>query len=166
MTLAHPALPDNCLVRPAQPTDRWTIRKMVFGARLDPTQIRWHQFWVIECAGEVVACAQLRSYADAQELGSLVVNSDWRNRGLGTYLTLHLIQQAEKPLYLECLGDPLVQFYQRLGFSRVTWQALPKSLKRKFGVTQAIATLFRLPIALMQYLPKHPVDCQTADDSD
>jgi amino-acid N-acetyltransferase len=153
MTSTHPALPDSCTVRPAQPTDRWTLRRMVFGARLDPTQIRWQQFWVIECAGEVVACGQLRSYVEAQELGSLVVNPDWRHQGLGTYLTLHLIQQAEKPLYLECLGEPLVQFYQRLGFAPVTWQALPKSLKRKFGITQAIATLFRLPIALMKYLP-------------
>jgi amino-acid N-acetyltransferase len=138
---------------------------MVFGARLDPTQIRWNQFWVIECAGKVVACGQLRSYADAQELGSLVVNSDWRNQGLGSYLTLHLIQQSEKPLYLECLGDQLVQFYQRLGFTQVEWQALPKSLKRKFGMTQAIATLFRLPIALMQYLPENQATHQTADDS-
>ncbi|WP_416665913.1 GNAT family N-acetyltransferase [Egbenema bharatensis] len=150
----HPALPDNCTVRPAQPTDRWRLRKMVFGARLDPTQILWHQFWVIECDGEVVACGQLRNYAEAQELGSLVVNSAWRNRGLGTYLSLHLIQQAEKPLYLECLGDSLVQFYRRLGFTPVEWQALPRSLKWKFGLTQVAATLFRLPIALMQYQPK------------
>ncbi|PSB08802.1 GNAT family N-acetyltransferase, partial [filamentous cyanobacterium CCP2] len=85
------------------------------------------------------------------ELGSLVVNPDWRKKGLGTYLTLHLMQQAEKPLYLECLGDQLVQFYQRLGFTPVEWQTLPQSLKRKFGVTQAVATLFRLPIALMHY---------------
>ncbi|MFP3435630.1 GNAT family N-acetyltransferase, partial [Paraburkholderia sp. SIMBA_061] len=79
-------------------------RKLVLSARLDPTQLRWEQFWVIECQGEVIACGQLRNFGDDQELGSLVVAKPWRDRALGTALTQHLIAQATQPLYLECLG--------------------------------------------------------------
>lgn len=100
-------LPNTCKLRPAKQEDIWAIRVMVMGALLDPTQLRWQQFWIIECSGKTIACAQLRTFPDAQELGSLVVAKDWRNKGLGTVLSQHLIQQARQPLYLECLGDRL-----------------------------------------------------------
>jgi amino-acid N-acetyltransferase len=118
---------------------------------LDPTQLHWSQFWVIECSETIVACGQLRSFAGAQELGSLVVTREWRDRGLGTYLTAHLIQQATDPLYLECLGRRLAQFYQRLGFVPVSWQELPRSLKWKFGLSTLGARVLRIPITVMQY---------------
>ncbi|MGH2414350.1 MAG: GNAT family N-acetyltransferase, partial [Microcystaceae cyanobacterium] len=129
----------------------WSIRKLVFLAKLDPTQLRWSQFWVIECEEKIVACGQLRSFPEAQELGSIVVAKRWRNKGLGTYLTKHLIQTATQPLYLECLGSQLTSFYTRLGFVPVSWQELPPSLKLKFGFSTLAATLFRLPLNLMQY---------------
>lgn len=144
-------LPDTCVLRPARREDTWTIRRLVMGALLDPTQLRWQQFWVIECRGKVVACAQLRSFPEAQELGSLVVAKDWRNRGLGTVLSQHLIQQANQPLYLECLGDRLANFYQRLGFVPTAWQNLPRSLQRKFGTSKFVAGLLQLPLRLLRY---------------
>jgi amino-acid N-acetyltransferase len=81
-------------LRPACSSDIWAIRKLVLSAKLDPTQLRWSQFWVIECEGRVVACGQLRSFAGAQELGSLVVESAWRGQGLGRCLVKHLIREA------------------------------------------------------------------------
>ncbi|NJK41683.1 MAG: GNAT family N-acetyltransferase [Acaryochloridaceae cyanobacterium SU_2_1] len=124
---------------------------MVWSARLDPTQLRWTQFWVIECQTRMIACGQLRSFAQAQELGSLIVDPDWRGQGLGSYLTNHLIQRASEPLYLECLGQQLRQFYHQRGFDTVSWSALPASLQRKFGLSQLAKTLVRLPIYFMKY---------------
>jgi amino-acid N-acetyltransferase len=121
------------------------------GALLDPTQLRWQQFWVIECRGKVIACAQLRTFPEAQELGSLVVAKDWRNQGLGTLLSQHLIQQATQPLYLECLGDRLANFYQHLGFVLASWEDLPQSLQRKFGTSKFLAGLLRLPLRVLHY---------------
>lgn len=145
------ALPDQCHIRPATAHDLWPIRQLVFAAKLDPTQIRWQQFWVIDYAGQVIACGQLRDFGDAQELGSLVVRSDWRDRGLGRALTEHLIQQATQPLYLECLGQQLAQFYRQFGFCEVDWPTLPSAIRRKFRVTHLLATLFRLPLFIMQH---------------
>jgi amino-acid N-acetyltransferase len=145
------SLPPQCAIRPACAQDIKSIRMLVWSAKLDPTQLRWQQFWVIECNGDLVACGQLRNFTGAQELGSLVVMKDWRDRGLGTYLTKYLIQQATEPLYLECLGKRLASFYTRFGFIEVSLQELPQSLKFKFGLSQLAKTLFRIPVTIMQY---------------
>lgn len=145
-------LPPGCLLRRAGAEDSWTIRKLVLSAKLDPTQLRWSQFWLIECEGRVVACGQLRSFPRAQELGSVVVASAWRSRGLGSFLVKHLIEEATEPLYLECLGMQLAQFYAGLGFVPIPWQNLPQSLKWKFGVSQFASKLLpMICVAIMEY---------------
>ena len=151
MTECPPALPANCVLRPACAKDIWAIRKLVWLAKLDPTQLRWSQFWVIKSDGQLVACGQLRCFRGAQELGSVVVAPAWRGRGLGTYLVKHLVEQATQPLYLECLGSRRTMFYARFGFVSVSWHELPQPLKLKFSLSALAATLFRLPVTIMQY---------------
>jgi amino-acid N-acetyltransferase len=145
------SLPSECAIRPALARDMRSIRMLVWSAKLDPTQLRWQQFWVIECSGDLVACGQLRNFAGAQELGSLVVAKNWRDRGLGSCLAKHLIAQATEPLYLECLGKRLAAFYTRLGFVEVPLPELPQSVKFKFGVSQLAKILFKVPVTIMQY---------------
>lgn len=151
MTQNFTSLPSECTIRPASAQDIKSIRMLVWSAKLDPTQLRWQQFWVIECGGHLAACGQLRNFAGAQELGSLVVMKDWRDRGLGTYLTQHLIAHATAPLYLECLGSRLAAFYTRFGFVQAAWQELPQSLKFKFGLSRLAKVFFRIPVTIMQY---------------
>ncbi|MBE9184854.1 GNAT family N-acetyltransferase [Microcoleus sp. LEGE 07076] len=151
MIASSVSLPQECRIRQASEQDIKSIRKLVWSAKLDPTQLRWEQFWVIECDGKLAACGQLRKFTGAQELGSLVVAKDWRDRGLGSYLTQYLIQQATKPLYLECLGKRLASFYSRFGFLEVPVEDLPQSLKFKFGLSQLAKILFRVPVTIMQY---------------
>ncbi|AFY87848.1 MAG: hypothetical protein CLLPBCKN_004791 [Chroococcidiopsis cubana SAG 39.79] len=143
-------LPSGCNLRPANAKDAWAIRKLVLSAKLDPTQLRWQQFSVVECNGRVVACGQLRAFAGAQELGSLVVASNWRGKGLGSYLVEYLIEQATQPLYLECLGRKLAEFYTRFGFVAVTWKELPRSLKFKFALSD-LAAKIGVPVTIMRY---------------
>lgn len=150
-TDVNSSLPPGCRIYPASARDMGSIWKMVLGAKIDPTQLRWQQFWTIACDGRLVACGQLRHFSNAQELGSLVVHPDWRNRGLGTALTRHLIGQATQPLYLECLGDRLARFYTHLGFVAVPWQELPRSLKFKFGISHVARVLFGVPVAIFKY---------------
>lgn len=145
------SLPNEYIIRPASKQDIWSIRKLVLLAWLDPTQLRPQQFWVIEREGKIIACGQLRNFEQAQELGSLVVDSAWRDRGFGTSLAKHLIKVATQPLYLECLGQRLASFYTHLGFVPIVWQELPPSLKQKFGFSTIAAKIFRLPLTIMQY---------------
>lgn len=144
-------LPTGCILRPASASDIWQIRKLVFSAKLDPTQLRWQQFSVIECDKKIVACGQLRSFSEAQELSSLVVLPAWRNQGLGSYLVKHLIQQSTQLLYLEC-ASWLEQFYTQFGFVSVSWQEVPSPLKEKFRFTQFATKLVPImSLKVMQY---------------
>ncbi|PZD74360.1 Amino-acid acetyltransferase [Acaryochloris thomasi RCC1774] len=143
-----PKLSSGCEVRSATAQDIWRIRKLVLYALLDPTQLRWTQFWVVEHQQEIIACGQLRHFAEAQELGSLVVASAWRGQGIGSFLTQWLIEQATSSLYIECLGDKLAEFYTPFGFVAVSWSDLPQSLKRKFALS-ALGQRLQLPVHFM-----------------
>ncbi|CCQ55945.1 GNAT family N-acetyltransferase [Crocosphaera watsonii] len=55
----------KCQLRQATSRDIWTIRRLVLGAFLDPTQLKVEQFWVIELEGKVIACGQLRTFEQA-----------------------------------------------------------------------------------------------------
>ena len=181
MNQSNLSLPSGCVLRKASLADQWSIRLLVFSAKLDPTQLNWRQFWVIECDAllyetlrerqaqgktyggqslrNLVACGQLRNFSGAQELGSLVVASAWRGRGLATLLTQHLIKTATQPLYLECLGQRLAQFYSRFGFVPISFEDLPQfpqtsglsTLKQKFRFSQLAKRLFRVPVVFMEY---------------
>ena len=144
-------LPLGCILRKATSKDASSIRWLVFKAKLDPTQIKWQQFWVIECDRNIIACGQLRNFTQAQELGSLVVTKNWRNRGLGSFLTQHLIEQATQPLYLECLGKKLIDYYQKFGFTIIDFQDLPASLKSKFKISQLGKKLIGVPVTFMKH---------------
>ncbi|AFY46588.1 acetyltransferase, N-acetylglutamate synthase [Nostoc sp. PCC 7524] len=143
--------PPGCTFRKATSGDKASIRWLVFSAILDPTQLHWQQFWVIEFAGKIIACGQLRQFSEAQELGSLVVAPIWRGQGLATLLTQHLITQATQPLYLECLGERLKQFYRHFGFVQITFEELPRSLQQKFRLSHLAQKLMRVPVVFMQY---------------
>ncbi|MCC5644853.1 GNAT family N-acetyltransferase [Nostoc sp. CHAB 5824] len=166
MNQSNLSLPSGCMLRKATSTDKWSIRLLVFSAKLDPTQLNWQQFWVIECDAyggqslrNLVACGQLRNFSGAQELGSLVVASPWRGRGLGTLLTQHLINTATQPLYLECLGERLAKFYSRFDFVPISFEDLPQfsrtrgksSLKEKFRFSELAKRWLRVPVVFMEY---------------
>ncbi|MBD0336938.1 MAG: GNAT family N-acetyltransferase, partial [Cyanobacteria bacterium Co-bin13] len=142
--------------RKARAADSWAIRWRVLQARLDPTQLRWQQFWLIECGQEMIACGQLRQFEGGQELGSLVVAPRWQGQGLGMLLSTHLIRQASGPLYVECLGERLAHFYRRQGFEPATWEAMPPALQRKFRLSHQVSRWLRLPLHILRYAGPHP----------
>lgn len=152
----QPKLPNGCVLRQAQALDLGRIRWLVMKALLDPTQLHPSQFWVVESQGQIIACGQLRSFIGAQELGSLVVEKAWRGHGIGTYLVRHLIQQATQPLYLECLGYRLAQFYTKLGFVPVEVDELPQPLKKKFGLSFLATKILRLPLFILHVRSREP----------
>ncbi|MCW5313939.1 GNAT family N-acetyltransferase [Nostoc sp. KVJ3] len=159
MNQSNLSLPSGCILRKATSADKWSIRLLIFSAKLDPSQLKWQQFWVVEYDANLVACGQLRNFSGAQELGSLVVTSTWRGRGLGTFLIQHLINTATQPLYLECLGEGLAQFYSRFDFVPISFEDLPEfpktgglsTLKGKFRFSQLAKRLLRVPVVFMEY---------------
>ncbi|MBO9998685.1 MAG: GNAT family N-acetyltransferase [Cyanobacteria bacterium SID2] len=143
--------PPESTLRRATVEDLPGIRGLVFRAFLDPTQLRWQQFWVLEIDRRIIACGQLREFDGVQELGSLVVARDWRHRGIGTAMAKHLIEQATRSLYVDCLGKRLCLFYQRLGFVEMTDDDIPPQLHLRYGILGILKKVFRLPLFFMAY---------------
>jgi amino-acid N-acetyltransferase len=66
----------------------------------------------------------------------------------------HLIGVAEAPLYLECLGTGLAQFYGKFGFKSIALEVIAPGLQPKFRFSQQVAKVFGLPLSLMHYQPE------------
>lgn len=116
---------EEARLRPARPEDQAVIRRLVRQARLNPFDLHWSRFWVVEIAGQVVGAGQIRRHRDgSRELASLVVDPAWQGRGLGTMLVQALMAQEPGPLYLVCRAE-LEGFYRRFGFRRLSRQEMP-----------------------------------------
>ncbi len=94
----------------------------------------WQKFWVIEQAGQIVACAKLCRYPTYSVLYSVVVSPALRQQGMGSGLVYQVSQAATRPLYLACFPVRL-GFYTRLGFVRVRSQDLSPMLQYELGLT-------------------------------
>lgn len=105
-------------VRPARREDFPAIRRLVFGARLNPLGLDWRRFLVAGTpGGEVLGCGQVKPHADgSRELASIVVREQARGRGLARALIENLLaRQAARPVYLMCRAS-LEPFYAIFGF--------------------------------------------------
>jgi amino-acid N-acetyltransferase len=144
-------LPHGYIIRKAKPSDMWLIFLFIIRGRLDPSQLKWQQFLVVEHDSFLVAFGQLRNFKFAQEIGSLFVVPAYRNQGLGTFLIQHLIAQSTQPLYLKCLEHQLEIFYAQRGFIPVSYEELPVSLKSKFRLSQLRKSLLKAFVVFMKY---------------
>lgn len=126
------SLPNKCILRKATPYDMWLIVFWIFRARLEPSQLKWKQFWIIEYNHDLVAFGQLRNFISAQEIGSIFVVPKWRSQGIGSFLVKHLIAQSNYPVYLKCLTYKLSEFYSKQGFLPVSFEEIPPSIKPKY----------------------------------
>jgi GNAT superfamily N-acetyltransferase len=150
-SLFSSSLPPRCVLRRASAKDICLIFNLVLSEKLDPTQLDWQQFWVIEREGHFVACGQLRNFPGAQELGTLVVVPAWRGRGLGSFLVKYLIQEATQPLYLECVGERTGE--ARSFVLRSTGFGLLRMYPNSFGIVDRVKSrgFYRQPVLSLKF---------------
>ncbi|MFN8498569.1 MAG: GNAT family N-acetyltransferase [Anaerolineae bacterium] len=136
-------------IRRATAADEPTIRALVRAEHLDPTTLKWPNFLVAQDnAGRIVGIGQIKPLPGARELGSLVVVSDWRERGVGGALIRALMAPERGDLYLVC-RDTRAPYYRKFGFREIGWRDMPWVLRAKFGMGQ-IGRLFGIRGAIMK----------------
>ena len=62
-------------------------------------------------------------------IASILVDINYRRRGIGSYMIQYCIDTIETPIYLQCCHE-LKTFYERLGFFRVGLFHTPSELSR------------------------------------
>lgn len=118
-------------IRPPKADEHETIRRMVRAAGLDPTT-RLHFEHVLVAADDdkVVGVGQIKHLRGCQELGTLFVLPEYRQRGVAGRLIAGLEAQAERPLYLLCV-DSMTRYYARFGYQCISFAEAPGALKLK-----------------------------------
>lgn len=137
-------------LRPAHQGDQAQIRRLVRGARLNPFDLNWQRFWVVEEGGRLQAVGQVRHHRDgSRELASIVTVPEKRGAGLATTVIRELVAREAGPVYLTCRPE-LVGFYARLGFVE-SQTGLPPHFQRVVWVNQLARRLLGRPlIAVMR----------------
>jgi amino-acid N-acetyltransferase len=121
-------------MRPAQATDAATIKALIWREHLDPTSLKWQNFLIAECEGQIAGIGQIKRYPSCNELGSLVTQHQYRGRGIAAKLIAALEAQAGLPLYLLC-ASKMEAYYQRFGYQTISWWAAPAVLRLKLAPT-------------------------------
>lgn len=131
------------MLRPAMDSDAKAIRAIIRQVQINPNDLDWRRFLVAEDSqGRVIGCGQLKSHRDgSQELASIAVLPEWRNRGIARAVIQNLIAshfktQGEAPLYLMC-GASLGNFYRKFGFQPVLVAEMPPYFRRFYHLVQA-----------------------------
>lgn len=114
---------------------------MVRAAQLDPTSLKWQNFLIAEHDGSIVGIGQVKPYQGGRELGSLVVASRWRHRGIGAAIVRALIDREHSKLFLLC-ADRLESYYAQFGFRRVGARELSGVVKLKYVLGRFFIQLF------------------------
>ena len=130
-------------LRPAVAADRWSIRRIVVAARLNPLDLNWRRFLVAERAGRIAGTIQVRHHTDAaRELASLAVMPWAQGDNLGAALIEALCARTPPPLYLVCAAA-MVGYYERFGFRPIAIRELPAGMRTYGRLTHAIVAISR-----------------------
>jgi amino-acid N-acetyltransferase len=122
-----------CL-RPATRADEPAIHALVRTERLNPSGLDWPNFTVaVGEDGAIVGAVQLRSHADgSRELGSFVVASDARGRGIGGRLIDVLLKRPHSPSNTPVhmiTASAHAGHYRRWGFRLIEPQQAPRAVR-------------------------------------
>jgi len=122
----------TCAIRRATWVDQAAIGALVQGERLNPNDLDWRRFIVAENASGVVGAVQLRPHEDdAHELGTLVVRSDARGRGIASRMIDSVLTSAAGRV-LMITGAAFAAHYARWGFHPIEPARAPMGVQRNY----------------------------------
>jgi N-acetylglutamate synthase-like GNAT family acetyltransferase len=113
---------NNFCLRNANQDDFLKILNLVTQLNLDPSNLEWDRFVVVETAdGIFVGCGQIKIHADgSRELASIAVDEKYRGQGIARMIITDLLSRSERPVFLICRSR-LRELYQKFGFEQAHW---------------------------------------------
>lgn len=135
-------------LRPATEDDQPTIRRMVTSECLNPRDVHWQNFLIVEQDDRIVGIGQIRLHGTVKELGSLVVTPEMRGQGIGAALVRALEARAGLPLYLMCASHN-VPYYRRLGYHDLPDDERPAAMLPPRILLWLVERVLRMKIHIM-----------------
>ena len=118
-------------LRPATEDDLSTIRHLVRIGEINPVGLKWQRFTVAETPeGWVIGCGQIKPHRDgSDELASIVVDPDWRGRGVARAIIEHFLAVHSGDLYLMC-RENMGPMYEKFDFQALEVDEMPRYFRR------------------------------------
>jgi N-acetylglutamate synthase-like GNAT family acetyltransferase len=148
------------IIRRAIELDQLEIRKLVHSERLNPNGLEWPNFIVAAEDNHIVGAVQMRKNADgSRELGSLVVRSEHRGRGIAGRMIDVLLAHHDGSIWM-VTASAYAEAFARWGFRRIAPRAAPARIRLHYrlGSLAGVISLFkRRPLRRLVILQR---DCQ------
>lgn len=125
-------------IRPAKESDFPAIRALINEVQINPMSLDWQRFVVAVTPDDnMIGCGQIKPHRDgSEELASIAVSPEWRNRGVARAIILTLLQSHPGKLYLTCRAN-LGSFYEKFGFRSLADREMPPyyhNIRRLFRI--------------------------------
>ena len=132
-------------LQPATEVDATAIRALIHLVGINPMSLDWRRFVVaIAQDGSLIGCGQIKPHRDgSDELASIAVHPDWRERGVATAIIEYLLNDRQGELYLTCRAG-MGPFYEKFGFQSVMGDELSPYYKR---LTRLVGILGKMRLA-------------------
>lgn len=131
-------------IRPAESSDHLEIRSLIRRVRINPLNLHWENFLVaVDTNNRVIGCGQIKTHRDGtNELTSIAVESEWRNRGIGSEIVQRLIERTDGPLWLVCRSE-MGRYYEKFGFRIIRdLNQLPRAYRRIRSMARLVSRVF------------------------
>jgi N-acetylglutamate synthase-like GNAT family acetyltransferase len=120
-------------IRPAVAEDQPHIVALARGERIKPVGLRWPRFVVAEQGGKIIGAAQLREHPDgSREVGSLVVATEFRGRGISAQLIDRRLADADRVFVIT--GRVQADYYRRWGFRPIKPGNAPRFIRMNYWI--------------------------------
>ncbi|MCI0399425.1 MAG: GNAT family N-acetyltransferase [Chloroflexi bacterium] len=131
-------------IRPAVEADQPTIVALVRQARINPRNLHWSRFLVVEDSGKIVGMRQVKVHkGGTREVASGFVRPEYRRQGLSAQLMNEILARESGPLYLLC-DKKWSPYYEQFGFRHVAIADLPADFRREYRIARTITGLMSL----------------------
>jgi len=110
-------------IRKAKKADFLEILALAKKYDLDYADMKDDDFWVVEAEKKIVGICGIKKHEDCQELCSLGVDENYRNKGLARQLVLELLKKTKGEIYLATI---MPRFFEKFGFKEAL--RIPQSM--------------------------------------
>ena len=118
------------VIRAATEADARAIDDLIHAAWLNPRDLDWRRFLVVDDRGAIVACAQVRTHdRGSRELASVAVVASRRGEGIGRAISEAAIaREPVRPLFLYT-ESRTVKYWERFRFRVVDGDEIPEDMR-------------------------------------